>query len=90
MYVAMVWKYLALVNCKVGFLLKKNIAAPVTRQKIRELEIIELLPHPACSLDFAPVTTCGWSTFWAAELYWNLNEVKTGVLDFFVSMTTEW
>jgi histone-lysine N-methyltransferase SETMAR len=57
MYAELSWKYPALVNRKLVLLQEDNASphtAGKTKQKLRELEAIEILPHAAYSTDLAP------------------------------------
>lgn len=57
MYSKLTLKYPALVNLKRGLLLYDNAKRHTsfqTQQKLRELDGIEVLPHPPYSTDIAP------------------------------------
>ena len=84
MHTALAQKYPALVNRKRVILQQDNASphtARRTKEKIRELESIELLPHPAYSPDLAPSDFHlfrSMAHFLRGRSFANLDEVETG------------
>ena len=96
MHTALAKKYPALVNRK-RVLLQQDNASPHTarrtKEKIRELESIELLPHPAYSPDLAPSDFHlfrSMAHFLRGRSFGNLDEVETGCREFFASHDKAW
>ena len=67
--------------------------AKTTQNKIKELESIELLPHPAYSPDLAPSDYyffMSMAHFLRGRRFENLEQLETGVQEFFDSKDKEW
>ena len=96
MHTALAQKYPALVNRKRVILQQDNASphtARRTKEKIRELESIELLPHPAYSPDLAPSDFHlfrSMAHFLRGRSFANLDEVETGCRQFFASHDKSW
>lgn len=96
MYKALAQKCPALVNRRRALLQQDNApahTANTTRQKIQELEGIELMPHPAYSPDLAPSDYHMFNSmahFLRGRTFGNLNEVEAGVREFFASKPAQW
>ena len=89
-------RYPALVN-RNAVLLQQDNAKPhtsrVTRQKIEELNGIELLPHPPYSPDLAPSDYYlfrSMAHFLKGRHFENFDEVENGCREFFESKNPEW
>ena len=96
MHTALAKKYPALVNRK-RVLLQQDNASPHTarrtKEKIRELKSIELLPHPAYSPDLAPSDFHlfrSMAHFLRGRSFGNLDEIETGCREFFASHDKAW
>jgi [histone H3]-lysine36 N-dimethyltransferase SETMAR len=96
MYAALSEKYPALVNRK-RVLLQQDNAKPhtsrQTKEKIAELDGIELLPHPAYSPDLAPSDYHlfrSMAHFLRGRSFNNLDDVEDGCRAFFGSKDKEW
>lgn len=96
MYEVLSKKYPSLVNRKRIYLQQDNAkphTARKTKEKIKELHGIELLPHPAYSPDLAP---CDFHLFRSmahflrGRSFNNLEDIKTGCLEFFDSKDKGW
>jgi histone-lysine N-methyltransferase SETMAR len=96
MYAALTRKYPALVNRSQVLLHHDNAPAHTARStldKLQELDGIELLPHPAYSPDLAPSDYHlfrSMAHFLRGRTFKNVEEVETGVRDFFASKQPEW
>jgi histone-lysine N-methyltransferase SETMAR len=96
MYLELSWKYPALVNRK-RVLLQQDNASPhtarKTKEKLRELDAIALVPHPAYRPNLLP---CDFYLFWAVAHFlhgWSfetIKDVKMGCHEFFVSKDKAW
>ena len=67
--------------------------ARITCQKVEELEVIELLPHPAYSTDLAPSDYHlfrSMAHFLRGNSFADVKEVEAGVRQFFDSKPPEW
>lgn len=96
MYAALSQKYPALVNRK-RVLLQQDNAKPHTarrtKEKIQELDAIELLPHPAYSPDLAPSDYHlfrSMAHFLRGRHFTNLDDVENGCRQFFAGKNSEW
>lgn len=96
MYAKLAQKYPALVNRK-RVLLQQDNAKPhtarQTKEKIKNLDAIELLPHPAYSPDLAPSDYHlfrSMAHFLRGRNFNNLNDVENGCRTFFASKNKEW
>ena len=96
MYAELSRKYPALVNRK-RVLLQQDNAKPhtarQTKEKIRNLDAIELLPHPAYSPDLAPSDYHlfrSMAHFLRGRSFNNLDKVENGCREFFASKNKEW
>ena len=96
MYEALSRKYPALINRKRAILQQDNTkphTARQTQEKIKNLDGIELLPHPAYSPDLAPSDYYlfrSMAHFLRGRNFNNLDEVENGCLEFFSSKNKEW
>ena len=96
MYVALYQKYPALINRKRALLLQDNAkphTAKQTKEKLEELDGIELLPHPAYSPDLAPSDYYlfrSMAHFLKGRRFNNEEEVKNGCQEFFASKDEKW
>lgn len=96
MHAALVLRYPALVNRKRVILQQDNASphtANTTKEKIRELNSIELLPHPAYSPDLAPSDFHlfrSMAHFLRGRSFANLEEVENGCREFFASKDKGW
>ena len=96
MYAELSRKYPALVNRK-RVLLQQDNARPhtarKTKEKIKELDAIELLPHPAYSPDLAPSDYHlfrSMAHFLRGRSFDSVEQVEAGCLQFFKSKDKEW
>ena len=96
MYAALGEKYPALINRK-RVLLQQDNAKPhtarKTKEKIKNLEAIELLPHPAYSPDLAPSDYHlfrSMAHFLHGRSFNNVAEVENGCHEFFASKNKHW
>ena len=96
MYEVLKRKYHALVNRKHVLLHQSNAppyVAQTTKQKITELEAIELLPQPAYSPDFAPSDYYLFRSmvyYLQGRRFQNVDDVEVGITKFFASKSKEW
>ena len=96
MYAALRRKYPALVNRKRALMQQDNAkphTARQTKEKIKELDGIELLPHPAYSPDLAPSDYHlfrSMAHFLRGRSFNNLDDVEHGCREFFASKAKEW
>lgn len=96
MYEILAAKYPALINRKRALLQQDNARPHVacqTKNKIRELEGIEVIPHPAYSPDLAPSDYYlfrSMAHYLQGKSFQNVEEVRTGITDFFISKPKEW
>jgi histone-lysine N-methyltransferase SETMAR len=96
MYEELGQKYPALVNRKRVILQQDNAkphTARQTKEKIKELDSIELLPHPAYSPDLAPSDYHlfrSMAHFLRGRSFNNLVDVERGCREFFASKDKEW
>ena len=96
MYAELCRKYPALVNRKRVVLQQDNTkphTARQTKEKVRNLDAIELLPHPAYSPDLAPSDYHlfrSMAHFLRGRSFNNLGEVENGCREFFASKNKEW
>lgn len=95
-YAILVKRYPSLINRRQVLLQQDNArphVARITRQKIEELDGIELLPHPAYSPDLAPSDYYlfrSMAHFLQGRRFNNIQEVEIGVREFFASKETSW
>lgn len=96
MHTALAQKYPALVNRK-RVLLQQDNAAPHTskrtKEKLQELDSIELLPHPAYSPDLAPSDFHlfrSMAHFLRGRKFSNIDQVETACQEFFDSHDKKW
>lgn len=96
MYEKLGEKYPALINRKRVILQRDNAkphTARRTQEKIKNLEAIELLPHPAYSPDLAPSDYHlfrSMAHFLRGRSFNNLGEVENGSREFFASKNKDW
>jgi hypothetical protein len=96
MYTVLFEKYPALVNRKRVLLQQDNArphTAKKTLQKMEELEGIELLPHPAYSLDLEPPDYYLFRSvaqFVRGKMFQSAADVEFAVEEFLVSEDKEW
>jgi histone-lysine N-methyltransferase SETMAR len=89
-------RYPALLNRGRAILQHDNAPAHTSRrvkQKIQELQGIEVIPHPAYSPDLAPSDYHlfrSLSHFLRGRRFSSEEEVKTGIAEFFASKTPDW
>lgn len=91
MYASLQKKYPAVINRRRGLLIQDNAKPHVairTKEKIEDLDGIELLPHPAYSPDLAPSDYYlfrSMANFFKGRNFKNQQEVEIGCRDFFDS-----
>lgn len=96
MYQALVMFYPALVNRKRALLQQDNArphTSAITQEKIKFLDGIELLPHPAYSPDLAPSDYHlfrSMAHFLRGRRFVNINDVENGCHEFFDSKSPQW
>jgi histone-lysine N-methyltransferase SETMAR len=96
MYTVLLEQYPALVNRKHVLLQQDNTyphMAKKTLQKIKELEGVELLPHPAFSPDLEPsdyYVFRSMAQFLHSKKFQSVADVEVAVEEFFASKDKEW
>lgn len=96
MYASLQKKYPAVINRRRGLLIQDNAKPHVairTKEKIEDLDGIELLPHPAYSPDLAPLDYYlfrSMANFFKGRNFKNQQEVEIGCRDFFDSKNQAW
>jgi hypothetical protein len=96
MYTVLLEKYPALMNRKLVLLQQDNACphmAKKTLQKIEELEVIELLPHPAFSPDLESSDDYlfrSMAQFLHGKKFRSVADVEVAVEEFFASKDKEW
>lgn len=89
-------KYPSMINRKAALLQQDNArphTAKRTKEKIKELEAFELLPHPAFSPDLAPSDYYlfrSMAQFFRGRNFQSIEEVDTAVTEFFASKNKDW